>query len=335
MKILVTGGTGFIGSHVAVELISRQHEVVIVDNLVNSKAEVVDKIAEITGTKPEFIKADLRDRAAMMQIFAEHDFDVVMHFAGLKAVGESVAQPLKYYDNNINAALGLVSVMLESGVNNIIFSSSATVYGEPGVAEYNEALPTGQNISSPYGKTKYIVEEILKDVASANPGFKATILRYFNPVGAHESGLIGEDPQGTPNNLLPYIAQVAAGELDELKVFGDDYDTPDGTCIRDYIHVVDLARGHLAALENMHDGIEIYNLGSGRGASVLEVVKAFTEASGKNIPYKITARRSGDLPEYFANVDKAARALDWKTEKTLQDACRDSWRFQQKRTGGA
>jgi UDP-glucose 4-epimerase len=329
MKILVTGGTGYIGSHTIVELMSHGYEVVIVDNLSNSKASVIKRIEKIVGAKPEFIEVDLRDKAAVEKIFADHDFDAVIHFAGLKAVGESVQKPMEYYENNINSTLVLLSAMLKYGVNNLVFSSSAVVYGEPGVVEYHENLPTGQKISSPYGKTKYIIEEIIKDTVAANPQFSATILRYFNPIGAHESGLIGENPTGVPNNLLPFVSQVAAGRREKLFIFGGDYDTPDGTCIRDYIHVVDVAKGHLMALKNIHDGAAIYNLGSGRGASVLEVVKAFEKASGRSIPYKIIGRRLGDLPEYFANVKKAERELGFKTEKSLEEACRDGWNFQQ------
>jgi UDP-glucose 4-epimerase len=330
MKILVTGGTGYIGSHTVVELINCGHDVVIVDNLSNSQADVVDRIKAITGVEPEFIEADLRDETTMAKIFTNNDFEAVVHFAGLKSVNESITKPLEYYDNNINATLKLLKVMAEYGVNKILFSSSATVYGEPGTAEFYEDLPTGQKILSPYGKTKYIIEEILKDVASAQPDFRAVILRYFNPVGAHESGLIGENPRGVPNNLLPFVAQVAAGKRKKLQIFGGDYDTPDGTCVRDYIHVVDLAKGHTAALNALRKNLAIYNLGSGHGSSVLDVVKAFEEASSQDIPYEITKHRAGDLPECFANVERAAKELNWRAEKTLQDACRDAWRFQQK-----
>jgi UDP-glucose 4-epimerase len=332
MKILVTGGTGYIGSHTIVELINDGHEVVVVDNLSNSKADVIRAIEEITSVKPEFIKADLRDKNVIGSVFERHDFDAVVHFAGFKAVGESVKKPLKYYDNNVNSTLVLLSAMLEHSVNNLIFSSSAVVYGEPGVVEYSEYLPTGQNISSPYGKTKYMIEEIIKDVVVTNPEFEAVVLRYFNPIGAHESGLIGESPRGVPNNLLPFVAQVATREQQKLQVFGGDYETPDGTCIRDYVHVVDVAKGHLVALNEAKKGVAIYNLGSGHGASVLEVVKAFENASGETIPFEITSRRPGDLPEYFANVNKISRKLGWHAEKSLEEACRDSWNFQQKQT---
>lgn len=327
MKVLLTGGTGYIGSHTAVELITEGQEVVVLDNLSNSKANVVDRIEQITGKRPEFIEADLLDKQALERIFSEHDFDTVIHFAGLKAVGESVSQPLKYYENNVIGSINLIAAMQQHNVKNIIFSSSATVYGEPGVVCYTEELPTGQKISNPYGKTKYMIEEILKDVQTADAEFNVTLLRYFNPIGAHESGLIGEDPNGIPNNLLPYVAKVATGELPKLRVFGGDYDTPDGTAIRDYIHVVDLAKGHVAAMSNLN-GLKVYNLGSGHGSSVLEVVKAFQDAAGKPVPYEIVERRAGDLPEYFADPSKAERELGWHTEKTLEQACVDIWRWQ-------
>lgn len=327
MKVLLTGGTGYIGSHTAVELITEGQEVVVLDNLSNSKADVVDRIEQITGKRPEFIEADLLDKQALERIFSEHDFDTVIHFAGLKAVGESVSQPLKYYENNVIGSVNLIAAMQQHNVKNIIFSSSATVYGEPGVVCYTEELPTGQKISNPYGKTKYMIEEILKDVQTADAEFNVTLLRYFNPIGAHESGLIGEDPNGIPNNLLPYVAKVATGELPKLRVFGGDYDTPDGTAIRDYIHVVDLAKGHVAAMNNLN-GLKVYNLGSGHGSSVLEVVKAFQDAAGKPVPYEIVERRAGDLPEYFADPSKAERELGWHTEKTLEQACVDIWRWQ-------
>lgn len=326
-QILLTGGTGYIGSHTAVELINKGQEIVILDNLVNSKADVIDRIEQITGERPEFIEADLLNGKALEEVFSEHDFDMVIHFAGLKAVGESVAQPLKYYENNVVGAINLIATMRRHSVKNIIFSSSATVYGEPGVVRYTEDLPTGQNISNPYGKTKYMIEEILRDAQAADADFNVTLLRYFNPIGAHESGLIGEDPNGIPNNLLPYVAKVAAGELPKLNVFGGDYETLDGTAIRDYIHVVDLAKGHVAAMDNL-TGLKIYNLGSGRGHSVLEVVKAFEAAAEKSIPYEIVGRRAGDLPEYFADPSKAERELGWRTEKTLKQACADIWRWQ-------
>ncbi len=325
-KILITGGTGFIGSHTAVELIQAGYEVEILDNLYNSKIEVLDKIQEITGVKPKFHKVDLLDIDGMKKIFREGDFQVVMHFAGLKAVAESVEQPLKYYQNNITGTLNLLECMQEFKVEKMIFSSSATVYGEQGVLKYNESLPVGRDLANPYGRTKYMIEEILKDVAQANPEFQVTILRYFNPIGAHASGLIGENPNDRPNNLMPIIMKVATGEIPELTVFGDDYPTEDGSCVRDYIHVVDLAKGHVAALEKM-EGVKVYNLGSGKGTSVLEMVKAFSEASGKELPHRIAGRRPGDLAQLMADPRKAGEELGWKTELSIQDAMRDTLNY--------
>lgn len=327
MKILVTGGTGYIGSHTVVELISAGYEVEILDNLVNSKETVVDTIEKLTGVRPKFHSADILDENRLAEIFNSTSFDTVIHFAGLKAVAESIEQPLKYYDNNVRGTINLLRAMIAADVNNIIFSSSATVYGDPGTTAFTEDLPTGQNIPSPYGKTKYMIEEILKDIAASKPEFSATILRYFNPVGAHPSGLLGEDPNGHPNNLMPIIMKVARGEYAELSVYGNDYPTPDGTCIRDYIHVVDLAKGHLAALNHMRSGVSIYNLGSGKGTSVLEMIAAFEKASGEKLPYKITERRAGDLPEMYAVSDKALNELGWKTELTVDDAMRDTINF--------
>ena len=328
MKILVTGGTGFIGSHTVVELLQAGHNVTILDNLFNSKIEVLDKIAEITGQRPEFAKVDLLDFAAVQDVFRNGNFGCVIHFAGLKAVGESVEQPLRYYENNVTGTVNLLKAMQEAGVSKIVFSSSATVYGDPGVTEYTEDLPTGQGIPSPYGKTKYMIEEILKDLCVADPEFSACILRYFNPVGAHKSGLIGEDPNGRPNNLMPIIMKVAKGEYSELSVYGDDYPTADGTCVRDYIHVVDLAKGHLMALSAVEQpGVSVYNLGSGKGTSVLEMIKAFEKASGKPLPYKIAPRRAGDLPEFYANPAKALKELGWKTELSIDDAMQDTLKF--------
>ncbi len=328
MKILVTGGTGFIGSHTTVELIKAGHEVEIVDNLCNSKESVLDRIEEITSVRPVFHKIDLCKPELVQQLFDNSSFDAVIHFAGLKAVGESVEKPLQYYKTNLNSTINILEAMQATGVNNLIFSSSATVYGEPGVTSYTEDLPTGQKIPSPYGKTKYMIEEILKDVTTANPNFRVSILRYFNPVGAHPSGKIGEDPNGRPNNLMPVIMKVAKGEIPELSVYGNDYPTTDGTCIRDYIHVVDLAKGHLAALyhltENSFDNLQIYNLGSGKGTSVLEMVRAFEKASGRDLPYKIVDRRPGDLTGFFANPSKAEKELNWKTELTIDDAMKDT-----------
>lgn len=326
-KILVTGGTGYIGSHAAVELIQAGYEVEILDNLYNSKIEVLGRIEEITGVKPRFYDVDLRDAEALAKVFAENKFDAVIHFAGLKAVGESVEQPLRYYENNVGGTVNLLECMEEYGVKRIVFSSSATVYGVQESPKYVESMKTGGEISSPYGKTKYMIEEILKDTATADPEFSATILRYFNPVGAHPSGLLGEDPNDKPNNLMPIIMKVATGEIAELSVYGDDYPTPDGTCIRDYIHVVDLAKGHLAALDKMDKGVQIYNLGSGHGTSVAEIVKAFNIASGMELPYRVVARRAGDLAEFFADPTLATEKLGWKTELSIDDAMRDTLNY--------
>ena len=325
MKILLTGGTGYIGSHTAVELIERGYEIEILDNLFNSKITVLDDIEKITGVKPKFHKVDLLDMSAMEKVFEEGDFDTVIHFAGLKAVGESVEKPLKYYENNVGGTINLLKCMKKYDVNKIVFSSSATVYGDQGVAELTEEMQTGIGITNPYGETKHVIEEILKDVAEADQKFEATILRYFNPVGAHKSGLIGEDPNDIPNNLMPIIMKVSTGEIKELSVYGDDYDTPDGTGMRDYIHVVDLAKGHVAAIEKMKPGVSIYNLGTGRATSVLEMVAAFERASGgKKLLYKIVERRAGDLPKIFANPTKAKKELGWETELTIENAMDDT-----------
>ena len=311
-KILITGGTGYIGSHTAVELIRAGYEVEILDNLYNSKREVLGRIAEITGVEPKFHEVDLRDLAAVRKVLDGGEFQTVMHFAGLKAVGESVEQPLRYYENNVGGTINLLRAMVETGVKQIVFSSSATVYGEQEVAEYDETMTTGMKLSNPYGRTKYMIEEILKDVATSDPEFRATILRYFNPIGAHPSGLLGEDPNDKPNNLMPIVMKVAAGEIPELSVYGNDYPTEDGTCVRDYIHVVDLAKGHIA---------------------VLEMVRAFSEASGRALPYKIGPRRAGDLPEFYANPEKAERELGWKTELTVADAMNDTLNYLRKSCG--
>lgn len=325
MKILLTGGTGYIGSHTAVELIERGYEIEILDNLFNSKITVLDDIEKITGMKPKFHKVDLLDMPAMEKVFKEGDFDIVIHFAGLKAVGESVEKPLKYYENNVGGTINLLKCMKKYDVNKIVFSSSATVYGDQGVAELTEDMQTGVGITNPYGETKHVIEEILKDVAEADQKFEATILRYFNPVGAHKSGLIGEDPNDIPNNLMPIIMKVSTGEIKELSVYGDDYDTPDGTGMRDYIHVVDLAKGHVAAIEKMKPGVSIYNLGTGKATSVLEMVAAFEKASGgKKLTYKIVGRRAGDLPKIFANPTKAKKELGWETELTIENAMDDT-----------
>ena len=327
MKILVTGGTGFIGSHAVVELINAGYEVEILDNLFNSKIIVLDKIKEITGVKPVFHEVDMLDFDKMSAVFSNTKFDAVMHFAGLKAVGESVEQPIRYYENNITGTLNLLKCMAEHNVNKIIFSSSATVYGDQGVGVLDESMQTGVGITNPYGQTKFMIEQILKDVCVANADFEVTLLRYFNPVGAHSSGLLGEDPNGRPNNLMPIVMKVKTGEISELSIFGNDYPTRDGTCIRDYIHVVDLAKGHVSALEHMHPGVEIYNLGTGQGTSVLEIIRAFESASGEKLPCKIVERRAGDLPELCANPEKAKRELNWQTTLTIDDAMVDTLRF--------
>ena len=327
MKVLLTGGTGYIGSHTAIELIKQGYEVEIMDNLFNSKITVLDKIEKITGVKPKFYEIDLLDKDGMRRMFEEGKYELVIHFAGLKAVGESVEKPLKYYENNVGGTINLLECMKEFDVRKIIFSSSATVYGDQGVSELTEEMQTGVGITNPYGETKHVIEEILKDVAEADPKFEATILRYFNPVGTHESGLIGEDPNDIPNNLMPIIMKVSTGEIEKLKVYGDDYDTVDGTGVRDYIHVVDLAKGHVAAVKKMKPGISIYNLGTGKGTSVLEMIKAFEEASGQKLPYEIVGRRAGDLAEIYANPSKAEKELGWKTEKTVEDAMRDTIKY--------
>jgi len=328
MKILVTGGTGYIGSHTVVELQNQGHQVEILDNLFNSKITVLDKINQITGQTPVFQKIDLLDYPKMHELFAATQFDAVIHFAGLKAVAESIEQPLRYYENNVTGTLNLLKCMAEFKVNKIIFSSSATVYGSTNSGKLDESMTTGVGITNPYGETKHVIEKILKSEVIARPELSVVILRYFNPVGAHISGLLGEDPNGIPNNLMPVVMRVAEGKIKELQVYGDDYDTPDGTCIRDYIHVVDLAKGHLAALKATDTpGVKIYNLGSGKGSSVLEIIKAFEEASGKPLSYRITDRRPGDLAEIFADPSKAKRELDWQTELTVADAMRDTINF--------
>ncbi len=334
MNILVTGGAGYIGSHTVVELLNSGHTAVVVDNLANSSLESIKRAEEITGKNVIFYQLDIRDKSALKNVFSTNTIDAVIHFAGLKAVGESTKKPLDYYDTNVYGSIVLIEVMAECGVQKLIFSSSATVYGEPGVTKYTEDLPAGQNISSPYGKTKYIIEQIIADTAAANPDFHATILRYFNPIGAHESGTIGEDPSGVPNNLMPFIAQVATGKRDKLSIFGNDYDTPDGTCLRDYIHVVDLAKGHIAALTHLTAGIHTYNLGSGRATSVQELVQVFERASGVPIAFEFAPRRAGDLPEYYADASKATKELNWRTEKSIEDMCRDTWNWQSQNPNG-
>lgn len=336
MKILVTGGAGYIGSHTVVELLDAGHEVIVVDILSNSNAEVIKRVEQITSKTVPFYKVDLTNKKSLSKVFDEHTIDAVIHFAGLKAVGESVAQPLRYYRNNIDSTLTLCETMQERGVRRLIFSSSATVYDTTQPIPWTETTRTGVNLANPYGKTKWMIEQILNDLAVADPSWQITILRYFNPVGAHQSGLIGEDPNGIPNNLLPYVSQVALGKLDKVRVFGGDYDTPDGTCIRDYIHIVDLTKGHVAALNRPPKPGEtaIYNLGTGKGVSVLEVIKAMEKASGKKIPYEIIGRRPGDIATYYADPSKANRELNWKAEKTIEDACVDAWRWQSNNPDG-
>ena len=328
MNILVTGGTGYIGSHTCVELLQAGHKVIIVDNLSNSKADVVDKLRTITGLTPVFYKADVEDCTALREIFAAHRPEAVIHFAGLKAVGESCRLPLKYYRCNLDATLSLLEVMEEFGCKRLVFSSSATVYGPDNPVPYTESMPA-RVATNPYGWTKIMIEQILRDYTAANPAFSAVLLRYFNPIGAHTSGLLGDDPNGIPNNLMPYISRVAAGKLPHLTVFGDDYPTPDGTGLRDYLHVVDLAKGHLKALEYaaQHTGAEAFNLGTGRGVSVLELVHTFEKVNGVPVPYVIGPRRDGDLACCWANAEKAAHLLGWTAEMTLEDMCRDSWNF--------
>jgi UDP-glucose 4-epimerase len=329
LGVLVTGGTGYIGSHAVVELMNAGHSVFVVDNLSNSKVSVLDRVERIVGSRPGFAQIDLRDRPALRKVFSGHDFGAVVHFAGLKSVGESVAMPLAYYDSNVSGTVALVECMGEAGVKSIVFSSSATVYGEPATVPVRE--DAALSATNPYGRTKLMIEEILRDVAGADPAWRVTLLRYFNPVGAHASGLIGEDPNGIPSNLMPYVAQVAAGKLKELSVFGADYPTPDGTGVRDYIHVVDLARGHLAALEAMRDsqGVLAVNLGSGRGYSVLELVRAFIAASGKAVPYRIVGRRAGDVAQSFADPSLAREVLRWHAQLGIDAMCADTWRWQQ------
>jgi UDP-glucose 4-epimerase len=326
--ILISGGTGYIGSHTVVELMQAGFEVLIVDNFCNSKASVLGRIECIVGRRPGFVEADVRDREAMRALFADYRVDAVIHFAGLKSVGESVTQPLRYYDNNINGSLVLFEVMAEAGVKTLVFSSSATVYGDPHTVPIREDFPL--SATNPYGRSKLIIEEILGDIAHADASWHIALLRYFNPVGAHKSGLIGEDPNGIPNNLMPYISKVAVGELAELSVFGSDYPTHDGSGVRDYIHVVDLARGHLAALKalSVSAGVLTVNLGTGQGYSVLDVVQAFEAASGKKVPYRIVGRRPGDIAECYADPTLAKKLLGWQAQYGIEDMCRDTWRWQ-------
>ncbi len=328
MNILVTGGAGYIGSHTCVELLQAGHQVIVVDNLSNSKEEALHRVQALTGRPLTFYRVDLRDRQALEAVFAAAHVDAVIHFAGLKAVGESVALPLMYYHNNITGTVTLCQVMAEHGVKTLVFSSSATVYGDPPFVPITEDAPLAP--TNPYGRTKYFIEEILRDLHRADPEWRISLLRYFNPVGAHPSGQIGEDPAGIPNNLMPYVAQVAVGKLPELQVFGNDYPTPDGTGIRDYIHVVDLAIGHLAALDKLAEkpGVITHNLGTGRGYSVLEVVRTFEQASGRKIPFKIVGRRPGDVAVSYADPTRARNELGWAAQRDLFDMCADTWRWQ-------
>lgn len=327
--ILVTGGTGYIGSHTVVELLAAGRQVLIVDNLSNSKASVIERIARICGRRPLFVEADVREGRTLDRLFADQCFEAVIHFAGLKAVGESVAKPLDYYDNNVVGSLSLVQSMARAGVKSLVFSSSATVYGDPQAVPIREDAPL--TATNPYGRTKLVVEDLLRDLAASDPEWRIALLRYFNPVGAHRSGLIGEDPRGVPNNLLPYISQVATGKLQHLSVFGDDYPTPDGTGVRDYIHVVDLARGHLQALRALPKmaGAEAINLGTGRGYSVLEMVRAFEAVSRRQVPLRVAGRRPGDVAECYAEPSFARQLLDWHAEIGIEEMCRDAWRWQQ------
>lgn len=330
MRILVTGGAGYIGSHTCIELLEQGHEVVVVDNLCNSSRVSLERVEAITGKTVAFYEADLLDKDALDEIFDYEVIDAVIHFAGLKAVGESVVKPLEYYHNNITGTLNLCDVMREHKVKNIIFSSSATVYGDPAFVPITEDCPKGK-ITNPYGQTKSMLEQILTDLHTADPEWNVILLRYFNPVGAHKSGLIGEDPAGIPNNLTPYITQVAVGKLKEVGVFGDDYDTPDGTGVRDYIHVVDLAIGHVKALEKIASSepeVRIYNLGTGQGFSVLQMIQAFSKACGKPIPYSIKPRRLGDIAECYADASLAKKELGWEAERGIDEMCQDSWRWQ-------
>ena len=329
MQVLLTGGTGYIGSHTAIELIKSGKDIVIVDNLSNSKEEVIDKIKQITGKQVKFYKADILDRVAMEKIFTENEIEAVIHFAGLKAVGESVEKPLEYYHNNIVGTLVLLDVMKKHNCKKIVFSSSATVYGDSGVPRLVETMGR-RTPTNPYGATKAMIEKMLEDLYVSDKTWDICILRYFNPVGAHESGLIGEEPQGIPNNLMPYIVRVANGTIKELTIYGDDYDTKDGTGVRDYIHVVDLAKGHLCALSKLDkegSGIFTYNLGTGNGYSVLEMVTTFEKATGKKVPHKVGARRPGDVAICYADPTKAHKELGWKATKTLEDMCKDSWKY--------
>ena len=335
MSVLVTGGAGYIGSHTVVELLKNNREIVIVDNFSNSKPEMLEKIKKITNKDFKFYEMDYADKYIFYKVFTENNIEAVIHFAGYKAVGESVEKPIEYYTNNVAGTLSLLNIMKNHNVKTIIFSSSATVYGDPEIVPLTEECKVG-GTTNPYGTTKLYIEQILKDVYKSDNTWNICLLRYFNPVGSHESGLIGEEPQGRPNNLMPYIVRVASGELEELSVFGNDYDTPDGTGVRDYIHVVDLAKGHIKALEKLEKekkGIYIYNLGTGKGYSVLDMINAFEKSTGKKVKYKITQRRQGDVATCYADPSKAKIELNWEAEKTLEDMCKDSWNYIEKKNG--
>jgi UDP-glucose 4-epimerase len=337
MSILVTGGAGYIGSHTVIALQQAGYHVVIADNLCNAKAGVLNRIEQITGVEPEFVLADIRNADAMARIFSHHSIDAVIHFAGLKAVGESVAEPLKYYDNNVNGTLVLLNAMREANVKTLVFSSSATVYGDPASVPVSEDFPL--SATNPYGRSKLMIEGIIRDLGHSEAGWKVHLLRYFNPVGAHESGLIGEDPNGIPNNLMPFVSQVAVGRREKLSVFGGDYDTIDGSGVRDYIHVLDLAEGHVASLKHLmqakvQDQVTPINLGTGCGYSVLQVVKAFEQASGKTVPYQIVERRAGDIACVYANAQRAQQLLGWQAKRNVQQMCADAWHWQSQNPNG-
>lgn len=334
MNILVTGGAGYIGSHTLIELLADGHSVVVVDNLSNSSQESLRRVEQITGSTIPFYNLDVRDAEALEQVFINHTFDAAIHFAGLKSVGQSVSNPLEYYSNNLDSTFVLLEAMKKYGVKKLIFSSSATVYGTPEELPLKETSRVGVGITNPYGQTKFMIEQILRDLSVSDALLEITLLRYFNPVGAHKSGLIGEDPNDIPNNLLPYVSQVAVGKLEKVSVFGDDYDTVDGTGVRDYIHVVDLAKGHVAALKHSKTGVETYNLCTGKGVSVLELIAAFSQAAGKDIPYQIAPRRAGDIASCYATAEKANQQIGWAAEKSIEEACEDSWRWQSNNPNG-
>lgn len=334
MTILVTGGAGYIGSHTAVMLLRAGYEVVVLDNLCNSSSEVFNRIEIIAGKRPAFVEGDIRDRTCLDKLFSDYTIESVIHFAGLKAVGESSRIPLEYYQNNVHGSAVLCEAMAAAGVKKLVFSSSATVYGEDAPVPYVETMPRGKT-SNPYGSSKAMVEQMLTDLCISDEEWSVGLLRYFNPIGAHPSGLMGEDPQGIPNNLMPFISQVAVGKRDQLSIFGNDYETADGTCVRDYLHVMDLAEGHLKALNCLaQPGTHIYNLGTGNGLSVLEMVKSFTSVTGVEIPYQFSPRRDGDLPAFWADASKAEKELDWQTQYSLEDMMRDTWNWQSKNPQG-